>query len=76
MPKVKKTWQEKLHANYNLPCVEPMPPKMVRAHGEGTICVPSPLEVDEIMKTVPRGKLITVNQIRELVARRHGATVG
>jgi hypothetical protein len=76
MAKAGKNWQEKLRANYNLPCVEPMPPKMVRRLGEGTICVPAPLEVDEIMKGVPRGKLVTVNQIRALVARRHGATVG
>ena len=33
-------------------------------------------EVDEIMKKVPRGKLITINQIREVVAKRHGATIG
>jgi hypothetical protein len=48
MPKVKKTWQEKLRADSNFPCVEPMPPEMVRQYGEGTICLPSLLEVDEI----------------------------
>lgn len=76
MPKSKTSWQEKLNKKYNLPCVEPMPPKMVRQHGAGTICVPAPLEVDEIMRSVPRGRLITVNQIRAMVAREHGATVG
>jgi len=34
------------------------------------------MEVDEIMREVPRGKLITINQIREVVAKRHGATIG
>ena len=76
MAKTYKSWQEKLHAKYNLPVVEPMPPKMVRLFGAGTICVPAPLEVDEIMRGVPRGSLITVNQIRAAVAWKHGATVG
>jgi len=76
MIKAKKSWQEKLKGSYKLPMVEPMPPKMVRLFGAGTICVPAPLEVDEIMRGVPRGKLLSVNQIRALVARRHGATIG
>ena len=38
--------------------------------------IPAPMEVDEIMKKVPTGKLITINQIREIVAKRHGATFG
>ncbi len=71
-----KTAREKLHESNNLPFVEPIPVKMQRLWGPGTICVPAPLEVDEIMRTVPQGRLITVNQIREIVARRHGATIG
>jgi hypothetical protein len=74
--KGRKSWQEKLHENHGLPCVEPMPPKMVRTLGSGSICVPSPIEVDEIMRVVPRGRLITVNHIRAVMATRHGATVG
>jgi hypothetical protein len=76
MPKKAKTYREKLRESGNLPFVEPIPPKMARTLGEGTICVPAPIEVDEIMRTVPAGRLITVNQIREAVARKHGATVG
>jgi len=76
MAKTRKSWQEKLRASGNLPVVEPMPPRMVRIFGEGTICVPAPLEVDEIMRSVPWGKLMSVNQIRAVVAERHGATIG
>ena len=76
MDKRRKTWREKLHESKGLPFVEPIPPKMTRTWGIGTICVPSPLEVDGIMRSVPEGKLITVNQIREIVAKRHGATIG
>jgi hypothetical protein len=76
MAKPRKSWREKLHESKGLPFVEPIPPKMTRTWGTGTLCVPAPLEVDEIMRSVPEGKLITVNQIREIVARRHGATIG
>lgn len=41
-----------------------------------TVVIPAPIEVDEIMKKVPKGKLITINQIRELLAKRHCATIG
>ncbi len=44
--------------------------------GTGTVCIPAPREVDEIMRKVPEGKLITINQIREMVAKKHGATIG
>lgn len=33
--------------------------------------IPAPIEVDAIMKKVPAGKLITINEIRELLAKRH-----
>jgi alkylated DNA nucleotide flippase Atl1 len=32
--------------------------------------------VDEIMKKVPKGNLITINEIRAMVAKKHGATIG
>ncbi len=77
MAKAKKSWQEKLHDTYpGLPCVEPIPTRMTRTLGEGTICVPAPLEVDAEMRSVPAGRLITFNQIRARLARKHGATVG
>jgi len=77
MTRTQKTYREKLReVKKNLPFVEPIPPKMARTLGTGTICVPAPLEVDEIMRLVPAGRLMTVNQIRHVVASRHGATVG
>jgi hypothetical protein len=50
--------------------------KMSKRWGTGTCAIPAPLEVDEIMRKVPKGRLITVNQIRSTVARRHRATIG
>ena len=76
MAKAKKSWQEKLADSKDLPRVVEITGKMSTRWGTGTVCIPAPIEVDEIMKQVPRGKLITVNRIREIVARKHGATIG
>ncbi len=72
----KKTFREKLADSKDLPRVEPIPEGMSRQWGKGTVVIPAPQEVDAIMRKVPRGKLITINQIRDAVARRHGATIG
>ena len=76
MAKPRKSWQEKLTDSKDLPRVVEITDKMSARWGTGTIVIPAPMEVDEIMKKVPKGKLITVNQIREIVARKHGATIG
>ena len=60
----------------DLPRVVEITGKMSTRLGTGTIVIPAPIEVDEIMKKVPEGKLITVNQIRAIVAQKHGATIG
>ena len=76
MAKLRKTWREKLEESKDLPRVVEITGKMSQRWGTGTVCIPAPMEVDEIMSKVPRGKLITVNQIRQAVAKRHGATIG
>jgi len=76
MAKTRKTWQEKLADSKDLPKVVEITDKMSKRWGTGTLVIPAPREVDEIMGKVPRGKLITINQIREIVARKHGATIG
>jgi len=72
----KKSWRKKLADTKGLPRVEKITEKMSKRWGEGTVLIPSPLEVDEIMKNVPKGKVITINEIRSLLARKHGATIG
>ena len=72
----KKSWREKLEDSNGLPRVEPITEKMSTRWGTGTIVIPAPLEVDEIMKRVPKGKLITLNDIRRVLAEKHGATIG
>jgi len=74
--KTRKTWQEKLADDKDFPRVVEITDKMSKRWGTGTVVIPAPREVDEIMRKVPRGKLITINQIREKVARRHRASIG
>jgi hypothetical protein len=76
MAKLKKSWREKLADDKGLPKVVEITPDMSQRWGMGTVCIPAPREVDAIMKQVPRGKLITINRIREMVAKKHGATIG
>jgi hypothetical protein len=72
----RKTWREKLADDKDLPKVVPITGKMKARWGRGTVAIPAPREVDAIMKRVPRGKVITINEIRAIVAQEHGATIG
>lgn len=72
----KKSWSEKLRDSKGLPRVEKITGKMSKTWGTGTVVIPAPLEVDEMMRKVPEGKLITINQIRAALARKHRATIG
>lgn len=71
-----KSWQEKLENNKGLPKVEPITEKMSKRWGVGTVVIPAPIEVNDIMKKVPEGKLITIDQIRKKLAEKHGASIG
>jgi hypothetical protein len=79
MAKVKETWRQKLVSTtekQGLPRVVEVNEKMSKKWGEGTVVIPSPLEVDATMKSVPEGRLITINQIRGIMARRYSASFG
>ena len=76
MVQKKKSWVEKLHDNKGLPKVEIINEKMSKRWGTGTVVIPAPTEVDAIMKQVPEGKLITINEIRKVLAKKHKASIG
>ena len=71
----KKTWQEKLADSNGHPTVLAITAKQSERWGAGTCVIPAPLEVDELMRRVPKGKLITITELREVLARRHRATI-
>ena len=76
MPKKKTTWVEKLNDSKGLPKVEKITEKMSKRWGAGTVVIPAPIEVDELMRKVPAGKLTTINDIRAALAEKHKATIG
>jgi hypothetical protein len=74
--KKKKSWVEKRNDSKDLPKVEGINGKIAGKMVNGTLLIPAPIEVDEIMKAIPKGKLTIVNDIRTALAKKHNATVG
>ncbi|UCB52817.1 MAG: MGMT family protein [Candidatus Zixiibacteriota bacterium] len=74
--KLRISWQKKLADSKDLPKVVKIEGKMSKKWGTGTCAIPAPMEVDEFMRKVPKGKLTTTNDIRSAVARKHKATIG
>jgi hypothetical protein len=72
----KKSWREKLADSKGLPKVGRVEGKMTTRWGTGTMVIPAPIEVDEVMRKVPKGKLTTINEIRSALARKHHVDVG
>lgn len=71
----KKTWSEKLADDKDLPKVVPIEGRMSRRWGSGTVVVPAPREVDSLMRKVRRGRVTTIDEIRQQLAQKHGATI-
>jgi alkylated DNA nucleotide flippase Atl1 len=72
----KKTWREKLSDSKDLPKVVLLKDN-ARQHWKGrTIAIPSPIDVNEVMTKVPKGKLITIDDICGMIARKLGADIG
>jgi hypothetical protein len=59
-------WREKLEKPQD-PKVVQIPPKMSRS-GQGTMLIPTPMLVDELIRKVPKGKLITSSELRRKLA--------
>jgi hypothetical protein len=74
MTKKRKTWREKLeNPPEGLPKVVEGPEKWKKTFGGTRVLVPTPLLVDKVIRTAGKGKLITVNQIREKLAQEFKA---
>jgi alkylated DNA nucleotide flippase Atl1 len=71
----RKSWQEKLRDSKGLPKVGKVEGKMTTKWGTGTMVIPAPIEVDELMRRVPKGKVTTINQLREALAKKHGVKI-
>lgn len=74
--RTRRTWREKLADRKDLPKVITITGKLRKRWGEGTCAIPSPMEVDALMRRVPKGRVTTINRLRAAIARKHGATIG
>lgn len=76
--RTRKSWKEKLHTEQQAKVVV-IPQKMRKRFGplrkNATILIPRPLDVDALIRRVPRGKLVTQGQLRERLARDAAADV-
>jgi len=74
MARTRKSWHEKLEKPVDgLPKVVDVPDKWVKTMGGRRVLVPTPMMVDELLRAVPKRKLITVGQIRQRLAQPFGA---
>ena len=69
--KPKKSWREKLADSKGLPKVSRVDGKLIKRWGKGTFVIPAPLEVDALMKCVPKGRVVTINELRDALAAKH-----
>ena len=78
MAKARKSWREKLHDSKDLPKLVELTTEQAKRMGVlpgEKMVVPAPIEVDELMRKVPPGKVVTINDIRAALAKKHGAAV-
>ncbi|HWZ30340.1 MAG TPA: MGMT family protein [Bryobacteraceae bacterium] len=65
-------WREKLDRPQQIVTI---PPRMQKRFGRGKMLIPCPLDVDALIRKVPRGKLVTQTQLREKLAQAAGVDV-
>lgn len=72
----RKTWREKLDYSKGFPKIVEMDDEGAKRWGGKKLVIPPPKEVDELMRKVPKGKLQTINTIREKLAEKYHADTG
>jgi alkylated DNA nucleotide flippase Atl1 len=72
--KSKTSWRAKLHKP-TLPKLVPVPESMLKRLGQGMMLIPTALEVDAMIRKIPRGQVSTLSQVRRRLARWHNVDV-
>jgi len=78
----KKSWIEKLNNSKDLPQIKIFTKEQIKklksrwnVKAGDTMIIPSPLEVNQLMKKIPKGKLITINEIRNILSKKYNTTI-
>ena len=71
----KKSYNEKLKNSGDLPKIQFIgyDDKMGKRFGCGNMLIAAPIEYDEVMRQIPSGRLITSDEIRRYLAKKHNA---
>ncbi|NLI54603.1 MAG: methylated DNA-protein cysteine methyltransferase [Clostridiales bacterium] len=70
----KRSFNDKLHDSKDLPKISILEdPKAIALYGGARLLIAPPIAYDEIMRRVPKGKLITSDRIRAHLAVNFGA---
>jgi alkylated DNA nucleotide flippase Atl1 len=72
--KTRKSWRGKMESAQEAKVVA-IPPRMQKRFGKGKMLIPKPLDMDALIRKVPRGKVVTLTELREKLARAAGADV-
>jgi len=67
------SWREKIDKPQDVKIVK-IPPKMSR-FGSGTMLIPTPKLIDAMIRKVPKGKVVTVSELRRKLAHDFRADV-
>jgi hypothetical protein len=70
----KKTFNEKLNHSGDLPKVVKIDsPRFIEIYKATTMAIAAPVEYDQLMKKVPKGKLTTIDRMMAHMAKKHNA---
>jgi alkylated DNA nucleotide flippase Atl1 len=72
--KSKTSWRAKLHKQA-LPKLVPVPEGMTKRLGEGMMLIPTALQIDAMIRKIPRGQVSSLSQIRRRLAHWHNVDV-
>lgn len=70
-----KNARAKLKDDKDMPKVIKINKRMSKKWGTGTCVIPAPREVNALMKQVPKGKVTTINSMREKLAKKHKTSI-
>ena len=74
--KPRKSWREKLADDKDLPKVVKLTGAAATRWGGKSLAIAAPREIDALMRSVPRGRVTTINELRAAVAKKYCAEAG
>lgn len=71
----RKSWRARLEGDGKQYQLGPIPPRMERKWGPGTMVVPNGVEVEAMVARIPEGALATSLEVAQAIAIKHGTTI-